>query len=110
MRIRSGPPVVCGGGRAYYAALHFARAVMLIEGLEAKAHAGVSHLVNLHFVKSGRLNPRVPHYLSELEAVRSEADYDAAAVFTEEIVRDRIEKASEYGAAIQAIIQHAGYL
>jgi len=95
--------------RAYYGALHFARALMLIEGLEAKTHAGVAHLVNMHFVKSGRLDPKVSLYLGELQAVRSEADYDAAAVFTEQTARDRIDKAREYGAAIHAILQRADY-
>ena len=41
--------------RAYYAAFHWARAVLLTRGLEPRSHRGVIQLLGLHFVKEGQL-------------------------------------------------------
>jgi len=37
--------------RAYYAAFHGARALLITRGLESKTHRGVIQLFNLHFAK-----------------------------------------------------------
>lgn len=96
--------------RAYYAALHNARALLLSLGLEAKTHAGVAHLVSLHFVKSGRMEPATASLLPHLETDRVSSDYDAASAYTREMARDRLKQARTYGEAVRVILQHDGYL
>jgi len=96
--------------RAYYHAFHLAQALLLTEGLESKTHSGLAHLVSQHFVRTGRISPKVARYLGELEAERTAADYDAAAVYDEEIAREKLERAVQFGEAAAAIIRAAGYL
>jgi uncharacterized protein (UPF0332 family) len=53
--------------RAYYAALHVARALLLTEGVEPQTHAGVSSMLGMHFVVSGRLAPEHAKELARLK-------------------------------------------
>ncbi|MGE0490157.1 MAG: HEPN domain-containing protein [Vulcanimicrobiota bacterium] len=82
--------------RAYYAMLHAARAVLLLDGLETKTHLGVSQLFNLHFVREGRVPPDVARLLTRLQAEREAADYDRAAVFTEKAATEALQWANAF--------------
>jgi len=63
--------------RAYYAAFHYARALLLTVGLEPKTHRGVVDLVVEHFERPGRLAPEIASALARLQTFRGLADYDA---------------------------------
>lgn len=95
---------------SYYAAFHSARALLLMDGLEAKTHAGVVHLINLHFVRSGRLTPEMADSLSQLQSRRERAEYDAAAVFTEAMAISAYESATAFAAQARQLLRNAGYL
>jgi HEPN domain-containing protein len=56
--------------RAYYAALHVARAVLVSEGVEPRSHAGISSMLGLHFVVPGLLAAEHGKELSRLEQFR----------------------------------------
>jgi uncharacterized protein (UPF0332 family) len=73
--------------RAYYAAFHYARALLLVAGLEPKTHRGVISLLLERYEKPGRLEPGVVSILARLQTFRGLADYDATARLT----RDRAE-------------------
>lgn len=94
---------------AYYSAFHYARALLLCEGLEARTHGGVIHLINLHFVRSQRLAPEIGKLLSDLQADRERAEYDAAAVFTEEMARVALDGAHRFAEAATRVLAAAGY-
>jgi uncharacterized protein (UPF0332 family) len=68
--------------RAYYAALHFARALLLLNSEEPRTHSGVLRLLSRDFVREKRLDPELARQLSLLEKQRSDADYTAEMVFT----------------------------
>lgn len=63
--------------RAYYAAFHFARALLLLEGLEPKSHRGVFALLQRHFEATGRLSRDALSRLARLQTFRGLADYDS---------------------------------
>lgn len=63
--------------RAYYAAFHYARALLLTEGLEPRTHRGVVALLEECFVPSGRLDREMVSRLARLQTFRGLADYDA---------------------------------
>ena len=63
--------------RAYYAAFHYARALLLLEGLEPKTHRGVVSLLGQHFEVSGRLPAGRVSDLAALQTFRGVADYDS---------------------------------
>lgn len=82
--------------RAYFAALHAARALLLSVGMEARPHTGVSHLVYQHFVEPGQLDPAIARYLRTLQTAREDADYETAAVFTQRMAAEALQQASTY--------------
>lgn len=95
---------------AYYGAFHFARALILMEGLEAKSHSGVAHLVRVHFVLTGRIEPQMVGALSRLQADREDATYDAAALFNETMAAEALGKAREFADVSRKVLQDAGYI
>ena len=90
--------------RAYYAAFHGARALLVTRGLESKTHRGVIQLLNLHFVKDGPLSIQVAEYLSHLETYRELSDYTAIARFTEAQAREELIRAETFLSAVRALI------
>ena len=60
--------------RAYFGAFHAVRALLYSEDLAPLSHAGVQHLFNLHFVRTGRFEPASSRLLARLQKYREEAD------------------------------------
>ena len=81
--------------RAYYAAFHYARALLLLEGLEPKTHRGVVTLVLERYEKPGRLEPGMVSILARLQTFRGLADYDASARIAKERAEAEV-KAAEF--------------
>ena len=73
--------------RAYYAAFHYARALLLLEGLEPKTHRGVVALLLERYERPGRLEPGAVSILARLQTFRGLADYDTS----ERIAKERAE-------------------
>lgn len=90
--------------RASAAAFHFARALLMEEGIQAKSHSGVRSQVSLHFVMSGRLKPEEVGKLARLQGLRELSDYDSAAVFNAEMAREALEEAEGFCRAVQEML------
>jgi uncharacterized protein len=86
--------------RAYYAAFHYARALLLLEGLEPKTHRRVVALLLERYERTGRLEPGLVSTLARLQTFRGLADYGTSA----RIARERAE--AEVAAA-QAFVETA---
>jgi uncharacterized protein (UPF0332 family) len=114
--IRAAGHLLAGGfhsdaiSRAYYAAFHFARALLLSRELEPKSHRGVIQLIGLHFAKDGPLSEEVAGILSQLEIYRELSDYNSAAVFSDEQARRTIERANQFIDACKVILRQLDYL
>jgi uncharacterized protein (UPF0332 family) len=52
--------------RSYYAVLHAARSLLILEGIDPVRHDGVQTMVSLHFVKAGTLPPEAVKILKKL--------------------------------------------
>jgi hypothetical protein len=89
--------------RAYFAAFHCARALLLLEGLEPKTHRGVVSLLMERYEKTGRMEAGLVSTLARLQTFRGLADYDAS----HRISKDRAE--AEVTAA-QAFVEKAKLL
>ncbi|MBN1675005.1 MAG: HEPN domain-containing protein [Kiritimatiellae bacterium] len=63
--------------RAYFAALHWARALLVLKALEPKTHRGVIQLLHLHYVEHGTMDPAAAAELGQLETYRELSDYSA---------------------------------
>jgi len=95
--------------RAYYAAFHAGKTILLSEGLEAKSHQGLGRLFSLHFVKSGRLDVRFSRILSKAQKYREEADYSSEYVFTLDDAKERIREIQEFIETTADFLKKAGY-
>lgn len=95
--------------RAYYAALHFARALLLTEGLEPQTHS-VSSMLGLHFVVPRRIAPERAKEFSRLEQFRTEADYNRFFVLTPEGAAEEIDVALRLCGELRGFLTSAGWL
>jgi len=96
--------------RAYYAALHVARALLLTEGVEPQTHSGVSSMLSLHFILPGRLAAEHAKELARLEQFRTEADYNRFFVFTAEGAAEEVAAADRFCAAGRALLVAGGWI
>lgn len=78
---------------AYFAAFHAVRARLYSESHEPRTHAGVQHLWNLHFVKTGLYEPSTYQILTRLQKLREEADYVPGFELPEARAREELEAA-----------------
>jgi uncharacterized protein (UPF0332 family) len=96
--------------RAYYAALHIARALLLTEGVEPATHGGVGSMLGLHFVVPGRLAPAHAKELARLEQFRTEADYNRFFIFTPEGAAEEVAVAESFCAAGRDLLTAGSWL
>jgi len=95
---------------AYYGAFHYARALLLMEGLEPKTHGGLVHLLNLHFIRAQRLSPEMGKLLNDLQSSREQAEYDSASVFTEDMAREVLRQARVFAEAAARLLRDGGWV
>ena len=62
--------------RLYYATFYACEALLIKNKITPSTHSGVSHMMNLHFVKTGILSQEEKHLLSLLFRMRQTGDYD----------------------------------
>jgi len=82
--------------RIYYAAFDAARAALLMYDEAPSSHAGVKTRFAYHFVRTGRVSRKHARTLSEAEAMRNRADYDAFSVFEAAPTLDLLEDVESF--------------
>lgn len=83
-------------GRAYYAMLHTAQALLRERDLTYRKHSGVHSAFGRCFAKTGELHPKFHRWLLDAFDDRIRGDYDADALFEHEPVALRIDQAEEF--------------
>lgn len=94
--------------RAYYAALHAARALLFSVGLDPGSHRAVRTLFSRHFVQTGALPAEQSKALAHLEGLRSAGDYDTAFALGPDDVRPEVEKAACFVEAARDLLRRNG--
>lgn len=89
--------------RAYYAAFHHGRALLLLEGLEPKTHRGVFALLERHFEATGRLSREALSRFARLQTFRGLADYDSRDRLTAERATEEVASAKIFVAEASAV-------
>lgn len=82
--------------RLYYACFYAVSALLLKHGLTSSKHTGVRSLFNLHFVKTGRVAPKLGQFYNELFQHRQEGDYMDTVNFEEQGVQPWLGFAEEF--------------
>jgi len=96
--------------RAYYAAFHVVRALLLSRGVEPKTHARAIHLLNVEFIRPGTLPSHFNRLIAGLQRSREFADYDAATLFSSEDAAGELQSARSFEAAALDLLRRAGLL
>jgi hypothetical protein len=94
-------------GRAYYAMLHAAQALLRQNGLRYRKHGGVHSGFGEHFVKTGLFDPKYHRWLLDAYDARLRGDYDYDATFEEEAVADMIQHARAFLEAAKGFLEQA---
>lgn len=96
--------------RAYYAALHYALALLLTEGVEPQTHRGVSPMFGQHFILPKRLHVDRARDLSRLEQFRTEADYNRFFAMSAEGAGEELGVADRFRDAAREYLAAHGWL
>ena len=96
--------------RAYYAAFHLLRALLLSRGLEPRSHSGAIHLFNTEFVRPGLLPSSHNRLLGGLQRARELADYDAAVAFSPEDAAQNLEDARSFAREVLELLAREGWI
>lgn len=96
--------------RAYYAAFHYARALLLTSGEEPRTHGGVDRLLQRDFVRAGRIDAATASLFARLQKFRAEADYTAEFVFTAETAGSEVASARTFVGAARRLLGDGGWL
>ena len=81
--------------RAYYAAFHSLRAVLILDEFDSKKHSGIIAKFGERYLKTGIFNKQISEYISSLFRIRTASDYDDFYVVSKEEAKSQFEKAKE---------------
>ena len=90
--------------RAYYAAFHAARALLLSASLEPKTHRGVMALLNARF---GEIGEEQLSSFARLQTFRSIADYDARSRLSMSRASSEVASARAFVERSRAVLDEA---
>jgi len=96
--------------RTYYAALHYARALLLVKGEEPKTHEGVLRRFSFHFVRTGVLTPEEGKLLGRLQKLREEADYGMDRDYAAADVGEELDGLERFRSGVLRALAEAGIL
>jgi uncharacterized protein len=91
--------------RAYYAAFHAVRALLLTEGVEPKSHAGLVRLFGEHWIRPGKLPTRDNLLLTRMGAYRQASDYSYGFPLGMEETGAEIECVAEFVDRIAVLVE-----
>lgn len=83
-------------GRAYYAMLHAAQALLRQRDVQYHRHTGVHSAFGQHFAKTGVLDPKYHRWLLDAFDERIRGDYGLQTTFEVESVAAWVEQAREF--------------
>ena len=90
--------------RLYYAAFHSVSALLEYNGIKHRSHSGAKAMLELHYVKTKKLDNDWGDFYTKLFEARHDSDYEDFIVFTEEEVAPLIPQTEEFIALINALI------
>lgn len=79
--------------RAYYAAFHAMRAVLILDNFDSKKHSGIIAKFREMYLKTELFDKGVSDEISSLFRVRSSSDYDDFYIVSKQEAAEQFEKA-----------------
>ncbi|MBQ6885461.1 MAG: HEPN domain-containing protein [Clostridia bacterium] len=91
--------------RAYYAAFHALRAVLILDEFDSKKHSGIIAKFRENYLKTELFNKDVSDYISSLFRVRTASDYDDFYIISKEESIEQLKKAEKIVEQIQEYLR-----
>ena len=92
-------------GRAYYAMLHTAQALLRGKDLRYRKHAGVHAAFGEHFAKTALLDPKFHRWMLAAFALRLKGDYDLDVLISRETAETTVRQAHEFLETAERFLQ-----
>lgn len=89
--------------RSYYAALHAARALLILKGIDPVRHDGVKTMISLHFVKTNILSSDVIKMFKNLLSLRTDVDYGDFEFINKEDAANALKQAKLFLKKTEAV-------
>lgn len=90
--------------RAYYAAFHSLRAVLILEEFDSKKHSGIIAKFRENYLKTELFDKEISDYISSLFRVRSASDYDDFYIVSKADAKAQLDKAKVIVEQIKAYL------
>ena len=81
--------------RAYYAAFHSLRAVLILDEFDSKKHSGIIARFGEKYLKTEIFDKHISEYITSLFRIRTASDYDDFYIISKEEAKSQFEKAKE---------------
>ena len=91
--------------RAYYSMFHATQAILIIKEIYPKSHKGIIQKFGEEFVKSGVLETKMGHLLSQAESMRLKADYDVGVKITKDECEEILDNCEFFISKIKETIK-----
>jgi uncharacterized protein len=82
--------------RAYYAAFHASRGLLVAKGVQPKTHDGLRRMLGLHAVLAGELSAGDAEIVTRLAYLREASDYATDRVVTREEAAEAVSLAEQF--------------
>ncbi len=83
-------------GRSYYAMFTAVRAILAMDGVDFKKHAGVISYFQREYVKTGIFEVQYSKYLSQAFQIRNNTDYADFFVVSREEAEEQYQRAADF--------------
>lgn len=90
--------------RYYYACFHAVQALLIANGYSSHTHNGLISQFGLHFVKTNIVPVKYGSFLSRMELMRKNGDYNCIITISEEELATMIEPAKELVLLIEGMV------
>lgn len=90
--------------RLYYAVYQAVSALMTQEEIRIKSHSGAKAMFELHFIKTGKIEPRWGKLYVRLSDARHESDYAAFSTFNQDDILPLLPQTQEFIDVIKRLI------
>ena len=90
--------------RAYYAAFHSLRAIIILDDFDSKKHSGIIAKFRENYLKTEIFNKEISEYVSSLFRVRTASDYDDFFIVSKQDAEEQYIRAAEMLAVIEEYI------
>jgi uncharacterized protein (UPF0332 family) len=100
--------ILDGLSRAYYAALHHARALLLSIDIIPKSHKGTLTLFSLHFIKTGLIPKEIGVIFSILQKIREDSDYEIGTFYERDEAERLLEDTRLFCRTVMDVLKASG--